>query len=132
MYTPIRIFLKLYPDRTYLLWEEHLLIFMILFQALLWNQWSFWFNIKEREVNSFTDFASSNVNQRSGTIFARLRELSLYISRFIITKERNILPTAGKRLLTVSRMVQSEKCGLTRSPVFWGRIILQSLWRRLI
>jgi hypothetical protein len=36
-------------------------------------------------------------------ILKRLRELSLNISKFIITKEGNILPMAGKRLLTVNR-----------------------------
>ncbi len=39
---------------------------MILFQALVWNVGTYWFNVKERGVAVFSDTASTNVNQRDG------------------------------------------------------------------
>ena len=39
---------------------------MILFQALMWNVGTCWFNVKGREVAVLGDFASTNVNQRDG------------------------------------------------------------------
>jgi hypothetical protein len=39
---------------------------MILFQALMWNVGTCWFNVKGREVAVLSDFASTNVNQRGG------------------------------------------------------------------
>jgi len=39
---------------------------MILFQALMWNVGTYWFNVKGREEPVFGVFASTNVNQRGG------------------------------------------------------------------
>ncbi len=39
---------------------------MILFQALVWNVGTYWFNVKEGGVAVFSDTASTNVNQRDG------------------------------------------------------------------
>jgi len=39
---------------------------MSLSQALLWNVGTCWFNVKGRGVALWSDFASTNVNQRGG------------------------------------------------------------------
>ena len=39
-----------------------------MFQALMWNVGTCWFNVKGREVAVLSDFASTNVNQRGGAI----------------------------------------------------------------
>ena len=39
---------------------------MILFQALVWNVGTYWFNVKERGAAVFGNTASTNVNQRGG------------------------------------------------------------------
>jgi len=39
---------------------------MILFQALMWNVGTCWFNVKGRGVALWSGFASTNVNQRDG------------------------------------------------------------------
>lgn len=39
---------------------------MILIQALVWNVGTYWFNAKERGVTLWSNFASTNVNQRGG------------------------------------------------------------------
>jgi len=40
--------------------------YMILFQALMWNVGTCWFNVKERGVALLSSSASTNVNQRGG------------------------------------------------------------------
>ena len=39
---------------------------MILFQALVWNVGTYWFNAKERGIDSMGNSASTNVSQRDG------------------------------------------------------------------
>jgi hypothetical protein len=39
---------------------------MILFQALVWNVGTYWFNVKERGAMFLFGSASTNVNQRGG------------------------------------------------------------------
>jgi hypothetical protein len=54
---------------------------MILFQALVWNVGTYWFNAKERGVSLIRSAASTNVNQRGGAIRSSVEAVVMIVER---------------------------------------------------